>query len=101
MNTLGALCEFLSIFQYSHRGQNVRRFLGDRLDELCRFHLQCVCQLHDVYQTDIALTPLDPAYIVTVKIRQLGQTLLRQTALNPQLSYTLAEEYARVRSSHF
>jgi hypothetical protein len=46
-----------------------------------------VRQLDDVDQTDIALTALDSADVVSVEVRQLRQLFLRKTAVCPELGH--------------
>jgi len=65
-----------------------------------RFHAQCVRQLDDVDQTDIALTALDSADVVSVEVRQLRQLFLRKTAVCPELADTSSKQHARVWLSH-
>ena len=73
---------------------------GKWFDKDRRFHAQCVRQLDDVDQTDIALTALNPANVVSVEVRQLRQAFLRQTAFCPQLADTSSKQHARVWLSH-
>ena len=55
-----------------------------------------MCQLDDVDQTDIALTALDSADVVSVEVRQLRQLFLRKTAVCPELADTSSKQHARV-----
>jgi hypothetical protein len=56
-----------------------------------RLNIKCVGQVHDIEQTNIALAAFDPANIVSVKVRQLRQPLLREAAFRSQFSDTPTE----------
>jgi hypothetical protein len=59
-----------------------------------------VRQRYDVKQSEITLSPLDPADIVAVQVSEFCQAFLGKTALNSQLAYALAKQHARVRGPH-
>jgi len=72
----------------------------DRVKKACRLHVQSVRKFDYVDETKVALAALDSTDVVSMKVRQLRQTLLRKSSLHPQFADAPAEQYARVRASH-
>jgi hypothetical protein len=52
-------------------------------------------QFHDVEQADVSLSALDPAHVIAVQLRQLGELLLREIAFHSQLADTPSEIASR------
>ena len=58
----------------------------DRLKKLNWLHFQCVSQLDNVDQPDVAFAALDSTDVVSMQVGQLRQAFLRKAALHPQFA---------------
>lgn len=58
----------------------------NRFDQLCGFHLERVCKLHDIQQSDVALAALDSTDVVSMQVGQFRELLLRKSAFDSQFA---------------
>jgi hypothetical protein len=65
-----------------------------------RFNAEAVRELDDIEQANVSLAPLHPAHVVAVQVGQLRELFLRESTLQPDFAYTLAEDASWVRVSH-
>lgn len=47
----------------------------------------------NIHKADVALSALDPAYIASVKLRELRQPLLREADFFPEFAYSASEAF--------
>ncbi len=53
-------------------------------------------ELDDIDEADISFASLNPTYVVAMQVCQLGQLLLGEVAIKPDLANMPSENYARV-----
>lgn len=50
-------------------------------EQFLRWHGQCLCQLHDIFQSHVPLAAFHPADIISMQVCPLGQLFLRIATL--------------------
>lgn len=62
--------------------------------------MECLRNLFNVYECEVALSPFDAANVGAVQFAEIGEFLLRHTQLLPSLAYDSAKPDSDIERTH-